>query len=97
MKTYLIHLVMVLLLTGCTAGRAPVAMETQTTEATDGIQQATRSTTINSQNSDNVISAETRMESEVERSTGKPAENPALENPSTVRPARVAEPPSTPR
>lgn len=88
---------MVSLLAGCTAVREPVAKETQTTEATDGIQQATRGTTVNSQNSNNVISAETRMESEVERSTGKPAENPALENPRTVRPARVAEPPSTPR
>lgn len=60
--------------------------------STSSLQQATRATHINTHNNQNVNSAETKMESEIERSTGKPAENPALENPATVRPARIAQP-----
>jgi len=65
-------------------------------EAQTGVDQAVRQATINQQNNKNVISSEDRLESEVERSTGKPAENPAETNPKTVKPVRIADPPSNP-
>lgn len=66
-------------------------------ENQSSVDRAARATSINTQASQNEKSAEERIQSEKERSTGKPDKNPALENPQTVRPARLAEPPTTPK
>ncbi len=65
-------------------------------ETQSAVDRAARAAEINTQNSQNVISAQNRLQSEKERSTGKPDVNPALENPKTVHPVNIADPTSNP-
>ncbi|HEX9981000.1 MAG TPA: hypothetical protein VGB50_10605 [Flavobacterium sp.] len=65
--------------------------ETQT-----GVERAARQAAVNDQNNNNVIDSQDRLESETERSTGKDMKNPALTNPTTVRPPTISDPVSTP-
>lgn len=59
-------------------------------------ERAARQADVNAQNNKSVRASEDRIENEVERSTGKPMENPAVDNPKTVRPPALSDPVSAP-
>lgn len=60
------------------------------------VEQAVRQSDPKKLNNDNVRKAETKIEEEIERSTGKDARNPAKEIPVTPTPPALSEPVSKP-
>jgi hypothetical protein len=85
-----------LFLFGCGAARDGASAAQRPRPVEDPVDRAVRQADVNAVDNQNRIDSQNKMATEMERTTGKPAKNPAETIPATVQPPRLTDPLSAP-